>query len=382
MKAFKEYYRPIGKACLLLCVAVLGSMGSALADGLTPTRIPVIYCTDLFHPHEDADDHFDLACIYSIEEFDLQIIILDQGLRQEACPGAIPVAQMNRLTGRSVPCVIGLAEPLTCPEDNGRSQDRRYQGGVEQILSLLEASVTPVIIFTVGSLRDVAAAYNRDPELLHNKISRLYTFIGNSQGQFHEYNVNLDRNAYRCIMNSTLPVYWVPCFDGEVWENEGAASYWQAGHDQLLASVTPTLLNFFLYMDLKMPVSEKFRFLYRPESVEKEAFLSQKRNLWCTAVFPHAAGRRYILRGKEYRALSSERIHDGDQEDSPFHFETVRLYVDDDAVEHVDTLQGRPIQRFRINDAKRYAPSMTAVTGGRLQDLSAQIEKNATAATP
>ena len=26
-------------------------------------RVPLIYCTDLFHPHGDPDDHFDLATL-------------------------------------------------------------------------------------------------------------------------------------------------------------------------------------------------------------------------------------------------------------------------------------------------------------------------------
>jgi hypothetical protein len=42
-------------------------------------RIPVLYCTDLFHPHDDPDDHFDLATLYAIPEFDLRGIVLDQG---------------------------------------------------------------------------------------------------------------------------------------------------------------------------------------------------------------------------------------------------------------------------------------------------------------
>jgi hypothetical protein len=32
--------------------------------------LSVIYCTDLFHPHDDPDDHFDIACLYAIWQID------------------------------------------------------------------------------------------------------------------------------------------------------------------------------------------------------------------------------------------------------------------------------------------------------------------------
>ena len=39
-------------------------------------KIPLIYCSDLYHPHVDPDDHFDIAAIYAIPEFDIKAIIL------------------------------------------------------------------------------------------------------------------------------------------------------------------------------------------------------------------------------------------------------------------------------------------------------------------
>ena len=40
-------------------------------------KIPIIHSTDLFHPHVDPDDHFDLAILFAIKEFDIKGIILD-----------------------------------------------------------------------------------------------------------------------------------------------------------------------------------------------------------------------------------------------------------------------------------------------------------------
>ena len=40
-------------------------------------KIPIIHSTDLFHPHVDPDDHFDLATLFAVKEFDIKGIVLD-----------------------------------------------------------------------------------------------------------------------------------------------------------------------------------------------------------------------------------------------------------------------------------------------------------------
>ncbi|HYW80469.1 MAG TPA: nucleoside hydrolase, partial [Thermoguttaceae bacterium] len=220
---------------VLLCAAK-ASAGEA--------KVPVIYCSDLFHPHDDPDDHFDIASLYAIEEIDIKAVILDQGAKQERQPGAIPVGQVNQLTGRKVPFAIGLPQRLTHSADTGLDQPERYQGAVRLILTVLETSPVPVTIITVGSLRDVAAAHNRRPELFRTKVSRIFSFIGDAKGAFQEYNVSLDPHAYESVMNAELPLYWVPCFDGGLWKNEdGNASFWQASHAVLLRDASEPVLN-------------------------------------------------------------------------------------------------------------------------------------------
>ena len=90
--------------------------------------VPVIYCTDLFHPHDDPDDHFDLATLYAMPELDIKGMVLDQGRKQLERPGRIPVSQLNRITGRNVPAVIGLADAA---EEPGR-QGARSAGGIPE----------------------------------------------------------------------------------------------------------------------------------------------------------------------------------------------------------------------------------------------------------
>ena len=60
---------------------------SALAGAPPDTRaasqrIAIIYASDLFHPHDDPDDHFDLATLFAIPDVDVRAIVLDIGDNQ------------------------------------------------------------------------------------------------------------------------------------------------------------------------------------------------------------------------------------------------------------------------------------------------------------
>ena len=356
---------------LMLSAAILFLQVNVFA-GNNEAPIPVIYCTDLFHPHDDPDDHFDLACIYAISEFDIKAIILDQGRKQKEKPGRIPIEQTNHLTSRTVPYEIGLAHELKSPDDTGKQQPDEFQCGVEAILSILDQSSGPVTVITVGSLRDIAAAYNREPELLQNKVSRIYMFIGEAQGAFQEYNVGLDVNAYKCIMNAPLPIYWIPCFDGGAWVNEGNASFWRAKHEELLADASAPLLNFFIYAMLQKNEDDPLAAMRAaPVNEEKERVLADTRNLWCCAVFPYMAGRKYVQRNETYLALPEGKIAPYDRIIEPFTFSTVKLRVDEKGTEFYDDAEASPaIHRFHVNDLEIYPEVMTSVTTNLLKELS------------
>ena len=134
--------------------------------------VPVIYCTDLFHPHDDPDDHFDLATLFALSDLDIRAIILDQGAKQRLRPGSIPVSQMVCITGRQVPVAVGLSDKLEHPADQARSQPAEFQEGVALILTTLRRSPRPVSVVAAGSVRDVVAALNREPQLCRDRIER------------------------------------------------------------------------------------------------------------------------------------------------------------------------------------------------------------------
>lgn len=291
---------------LLLVALVVGSVWSQERPG----RIPIVYSTDLHHPHMDPDDHFDLATLFALDELDVRAIILDCGARQQTAPGSVPVRQLLRVTKRRVPFAIGLADPLESPGDDGRKQPAEFQQGVELLIRALRESAAPVTLFTTGSLRDVAAALNREPDLFSSKVVRLYVNAGNpATGRRlpqDEYNVGLDRQAYLRVMNSGLPIYWCPCFDGPLWTRGRNGTYWKFTQDEVLETLSRPLQNFFIYALSKPDVPDALQFLYdEPDARARETVWRMSRNMWCTAPFLHAAGRNIYAHGSnEWIALS------------------------------------------------------------------------------
>jgi hypothetical protein len=333
-------------------------------------RVPVIYSTDLSHPHDDPDDHFDIVALYSLRELDVQAIVLDQGKRQEQSPGRIPVEQMNSLTGRNVPFAVGLGDPLKAPDDPAADQEMKYQGGVSLIIEALESAPSPVTFITVGSLRDTAAAFNRRPDLFREKASRLMIFIGEASADTLEWNVGLDPHAFVCIMNSGLPVWWVPCFDGGNFKNRGKASYWTADQAELLRDTPDELMNFFIYALLKKSSPDSLGFLNGAVDPEDRALvLSGQRRLWCAAVFTVAAGRIMVERDGEYVTLAAGNILAEDIRVEAIRFSPVSVFVDKDAhVVYEESSRSHRILRFEVADRDRYAKIMTTVTRHLIRD--------------
>jgi hypothetical protein len=355
---------------LVLLLASSACTGGGVADA--SRKVPVLYCTDLFHPPDDPDDHFDLAVLYALEELDIRGIVLDQGSRQQEQPGRIPVEQMNRLTGREVPWAIGLARGLKRPEDPAEDQSEEFQGGVRLILDILEHSSDPVTIITVGSLRDVAAAFNRRPGLFGGKVARVMAFIGEASAATREWNVGLDPAAFIRIMDATPELWWVPCFDGGNFRNNGNASYWSADQSDLLSRASDRVMNFFIYALTAVDSPDPIGFLdSEVDGPARARVLAGKRNLWCSAVFTAVAGRRIVEREGMWLALPPDRIAAEDRVVEAFRFLPVALHVDGEArVVYGESERSRTVRRFQVVDPGSYARVMTSVTGRLIEDLS------------
>ena len=331
---------------------VAGVMLAGLAAVPAGQPVPVIYSTDLMHPHDDPDDHFDLACLYSIPEADVRAIILDQGQPQSQRPGHVPVWQLNHLSKRHIPAAIGLPEKLRAPHDPALNQAAAHQNGVNLILQALENSREKVAILFVGSARDIAAAFNREPALFHKKARSITGFIGEASDPKNlEYNVQLDPQAYICLLRSGLPFNWVPCFDGGLWKNNGHASFWKIRQRQVLEGTSEPLQRYFSYM-LQSSTNDPIQSLALPlDPTDRAAMMDGERNLWASAVLGIPLGRPMKLEGRTVA-----------------HFAPVELWVDDQAVIHYGKGPGsRRIMRFEITDPVKFPQVATKLTADLLR---------------
>ena len=289
-------------------------------------QIPVVYCSDLFHPHQDPDDHLDLATLFSMSEFDVKAILLDQGKKQENQPGSIPVRQMLTLTGKKVPFASGLATPLKSETDTGEDQDIKYQGAVKLFLKTLEQSSKPVQVFVVGSLRDVVAAFNRNPQLVKAKVAMFHINAGRAALGKMEWNVLLDRKAYKRMLESGLPISLYPC----VPLNDPKSSHWTLKHYGDVFKTAPLALqNYIIYALSTVDTAEidpqdALKMNLRPFA---RPIYDREKNMWCQASFITAAGRKIYKFGDEWKALPP--TSGGQTEDTLFTMVPLRMEVDE-----------------------------------------------------
>lgn len=333
---------------------LLATFAAAATSIFAAAPVPVIYSTDLMHPHDDPDDHFDLACLYAMPEADLRAVILDQGDRQAQRPGFKPVWQLNYLAGRHVPAAIGLRDKLKTPEDRALDQPADHQNGVNLILQTLQDAREKVAIMFVGSARDVAAACNRQPGLFREKVRSIHGFIGDAGDPTHqEWNVNLDPQAFVRVMRADVPFYWIPCFDGGAWTNHGHASFWRIQQGEVLDKTPEPLQRYFLYM-LRHATNDPIAYLAQPTSAEDRDWMMRgQRNLWCGALLGLAVGRPLLHDGSELVGFSP-----------------VEVSVDDKAVVRYGKAAGsRSVMRFEIKDRARFAEAATRATARLLESF-------------
>jgi hypothetical protein len=350
---------------VMLAAAAAAALVCPASVSAAQKRIPVIYYTDLYHPHVDADDHVDLATVFALPELDVKAILLDNGQWQRQKPGRIPVEQMLAITGRRAPYAPGLV-PLKSPEDAGRDQPAEYQQAVELLLSILRESAEPVHIITTGSVRDVAAAFNRQPQLLRNKVAGLYINIGNSALRGDEYNVQIDRHAYRRILQTGLPIHWYPCFPQNVRE----CTFWRlTDFGSTLRAMPAPLRNYFIYAlkHVDPAKQEPLAGLSADLGPAEDALgaLRAGKEMWCTPSILTVAGRRIYRASRGYLAAVAPPA--GAQEVKLYEYVPARLEVDEQGKPtKVDYGAANPnVRVIRVSDPGLYAEAMN----GCLKDL-------------
>jgi pyrimidine-specific ribonucleoside hydrolase len=293
-----------GAAALTGIVTVRSRTAEHAGTGTPRGSIPLIHITDLYHPPQDPDDHFDLATILTLEEYDLKGVILDAterflhpspaGSDIARDPGFIPVTQMAYLLGRDVPVAAGPRNPLTNARDDVADRQPQDQAGVRLLLDILNQSTSRVTVSVVGSCRALTAAYNRHPDLVRAKIRSVLLNAGSLGGSKQEWNVGLDPEAYKKLWRSGLPIHWYPCATerGAFEADHERGTYWKASHAALLDGIPPPLRAWFAYALTGSSRADIIRVLSEtPTDKAWGGLLTQERNLWSTASLILGAGR-------------------------------------------------------------------------------------------
>jgi hypothetical protein len=354
------------KAILIFRVTLIATwfIGAAALAGNTREKAkrvtPMIQATDLYHPHADPDDHFDLACIYALNYWgliDLKGILIDYpgqaGLND---PDAMAVAQMNYITGLAVPVIIGTSSIMKSREDIAPGADESDMQGINWLLNSLRNSPDPIVVNIVGTATNVAIAMKRDPELFKKKCKAIYLNAGSAylgEDKRMEYNVELNPSAYAAIFDAPCPVYWLPCFHIVSQGIGEYGSFYQFSQGEVLPFLPRKVQNFFLFMLDRKSGNNWFSCLTR----EPEAELLLKhgnlmRNMWCTAGFLQAAGKKVTMDG-EIVDLSSDKL-------PVYSFLPVNVTCDDQGYATWELTQhGTNRFIFHINDLSRYQTAMT-----------------------
>lgn len=202
-------------------------------------KVPVAYTSDLFYPPEDPDDYFDMAVLHGLD-FDVKAVVLDGyapgGKSQTSSPGSKALSILREVTGRTHGVSIG-----------GHSPGATGSAGSAALLEAVKWN-RGLTIIVVGALTDLAAAYKADPSAFVT-VDKVMLFAGDAAG-LAEHNTRLDPAAWETIVNSDLPVVWLPSFDGG-FENRGArsargrATWVSFRHDEIFQGVPGSLAKFF-----------------------------------------------------------------------------------------------------------------------------------------
>ena len=347
MKMSWSRRRFLGESALAAAAAPL-ALSAATAEqrqtrqNAVPPRTPVIDVTDLYHPFQDPGDNLDLIQAYSLPEVDLRAVILDitdafrlpvanhpvlwrdpNGPRE---PGIIPVAQLNALFGRNVPCAYGPFTAMRSLDDPMTGAPGAQQAGIELILKTLDESDTPVEIVSFGSVRTIAAAFNREPELVRQKTRLIHVSAGAATRNYEmgkseahnripggEWNVALDPVAFIRLMQSDLPIALYPCadVDGAVAYGEHN-TYWNLPDLHFVREMDPRLRNYTIFALGRLLRADFLRALDGTLD-EGEAMdrLNSVHHVWETAIWLCVSGRKVVHRDGAWRIVSGSEVHEG-----------------------------------------------------------------------
>lgn len=295
-------------------------------------KTALIDITDLYHPYQDPGDNFDLIMAYALSEIDLKAVILDctNKYRQPIAehripefadkngprdPGIIPVMQLNYLFGKNIPFGVSPFTPMRFPEDRMLDVPAFQQKGIELIIQILKTAPERVDIATYSSVRALAAAYNREPELFHEKVAGIHISAGASSPDFLEWNVELDQNAFVCLLRSNLPIAIYPCATKNGPFDLGQYnSFWELKDLSFIKQMDKNLKRYLWFAFERISRIDFLRAMDEDVSESMMRSIYQRsHNVWETAVWMELSQRKLVRRADgKYRIVPKEQIEKSD----------------------------------------------------------------------
>ncbi|MBN2137251.1 MAG: hypothetical protein JW720_05560 [Sedimentisphaerales bacterium] len=360
-----------------------GFLGAAAAMSLnvasagnrknSASPIPVLHVTDLFRPHMDPDDHWDLACVYAqafLGQIDLKAVVIDFPVKDRD-PDIAAVAQLNHITGLTVPIAVGSPKPFKAHGNVTPNPADSDYNAARLILDVLDKNPQGLIINITGCSRDVALAGRINPGLFTKNCAAIYLNAGAGEPKKPadaelEYNVNLDATAHAAIFDLPCPIYWMPCFEQtrSLWVVRQFGTYYKFRQDRILPHLSERMQNYFASMLGKVQSADWLRYLNGPRD---EKLLEEQgrayRNMWCTAGFFHAIGKTVVADGRI--------IPTGQTPDRPVYaFEPIKVACTDSAgAQWTPDPNSQNRHIFRILDIENYPSAMTKAMKSLLTTL-------------
>jgi len=340
-------------------------LSSCAGAGTHDGAMPLLHVADLFHPHGDPDDHFDLAVVYALARrgaFDLRGIVIDYPPDFRAGdPAVVAVAQMNRMAGYSVPVSIGTSLHLANRHDAIPGAPVQETAAVRFICDQLRASARPVSLVCVGNAADIVVAALREPRLFKEKCAGVYLNSGSAHDNpdkpgMLEFNVRLDPVAYAAMFDLPCPLYWYPCWNTvELRESGADGSFYWLQHREALSGLSSGAANYFSYMFGRSAEPKWLRAMATPPADGEawEKILEGRRGMWSTASQFTAAGLTVTKDGAIVQATATGS-------DPVFEMTPVQATCADDGFltwKRVDKPTGHWM--LRVTDVARYPAAMT-----------------------
>lgn len=296
-------------------------------------KVSLIDITDLYHPYQDPGDNLDLVMPYALPEIDLKAVILDctDKYRQPVAEhrikeftdtngpreaGFIPVMQLNYIFNKNIPFAVGPFTPMETPEDKMLDVPKFQQQGIELILNVLRNSTQKVVITVFSSLRSLAAAFNREPQLFFEKVERIHISAGASSDEFLEWNVELDKNAFVCLLRSKLPICIYPCATNHGPFDLGEFnSFWKLENLLFIKNMDIKIKRYLWFALKRIKRVDFLRAMdENVDELEMEEVYKKDHNVWETAVWLGISARKLVCREDgTFRIIPEREVLSSDQ---------------------------------------------------------------------